>query len=65
MTVEEAKREYNEQLKRYEKAVKYFDTDSKDKEKFLPDFKILLSGLSQLLRIIKDYTQEEVWNGFK
>ena len=65
MTVKEAKREYNKQLKRYEKAIEYFDSNAMDKEQYLSDFQKLLAGLSDLLKKIGVYAQEEVWNGFK
>jgi len=65
MTIAEAQREYNEQLKRYYKALDYFDSDAKDKEKHFKDFQKLLLGLSSLLRMIGIYTPEEVLNGFE
>lgn len=65
MTVKEAKREYNKQLKRYEKAIEYFDSNAMDKEQYLSDFQKLLMGLSKLLKSIGVYAQEEVWRGFK
>ena len=65
MTIKEAKREYNKQLARYEKAVLFFDSDKPDKEKYLPDFQKLCKGLSEILSRIGTYSQEEVWEGFK
>lgn len=64
MTIKEAKKEYNKQLARYEKAVEFFDSDKAD-EKYLPDFQKLCMGLSELLNKVGIYTQEEVWEGFK
>lgn len=64
MTIKEAKKEYNKQLARYEKAVEFFDSEKAD-EKYLPDFQKLCMGLSALLNKVGIYTQEEVWEGFK
>ena len=65
MTIPEAKKEYNKQLKRYNKALEYFDSGDGDNEKYFKDFQKLLLGLSSLLKIIGTYTQEEVWYGFE
>ena len=65
MTVAQAKKEYNKQLERYYKAIDYFESEAKDKDKYLKDFQQLLLALSSLLRKIGVYSQEEVLGGFK
>lgn len=67
MTIEEAKKEYNKLLSRYEKAIGYFDNVSisqEDKERFLPDFQEVLKGLNHYLSKIEVYTNQEVLEGF-
>ena len=65
MTVVQAKKEYNKQLERYYKAIDYFESEAKDKDKFFKDFQQLLLALSSLLKKIGVYSQEEVLGGFK
>lgn len=67
MTIKEAKEEYNQLLKRYNKANEYFeraDISQEDKEKFLPHFQQVLYGLNYLLGKIEVYTNQEVMEGF-
>ena len=67
MTIKENKAEYNQLLKRYQKANEYFenkDISQAEKEMFLPEFQKVLSGMSFLLGEIKLYTKQEVMEGF-
>ena len=67
MTIAEAKKEYNQLLKRYNKANEYFgrtDISQDDKEKFLPHFQQVLYGLNYLLGKIEVYTNQEIMEGF-
>ncbi len=68
MDIENAKKEYNRLLERFNKANEYFDrTDvgQEEKEKFLPQFRKVLSHMSYLLGEIEVYTKQEVFEGFK
>lgn len=63
----EKKKEYNKLLERYYKADKYFDrTDitEREKEKYIPHFKEILSGLNNLLLEIGEYEEKEILGGF-
>ena len=67
MTVAEAKKEYNELLKRFHKANDYFDREDltvEEMEKYLPSFQEVLNGLNYLLSKIVVYTEQEVLEGF-
>ena len=67
MTIAEAQKEYNELLKRFHKANEYFESEKAtqiEKEKFLPQFQEILTGLNFLLSKIEVYTQQEVLEGF-
>lgn len=64
--MDKVKQEYNDLLKRYNKANDYFDRDIPliQKEKFLEDFKDILHGLNYCLARIEVYTRQEVLEGF-
>lgn len=67
MTIKEAKEEYNQLLKRYNKANEYFnrtDVTQEDKEKFLAHFQQVLYGLNYLLGKIEVYTNQQIMEGF-
>lgn len=62
-----AKQEYNALLKRYNKAVEYFDRKDipdSEKEKFIPSFLEILKGLNYYLSKIGVYTKKEILEGF-
>lgn len=68
MTILEVKVEYNNQLKRYHKAVEYFERDDVtqvEKENNLDNYKQVLNNLNILLGKMVDYTPQEVLEGFK
>ena len=68
MTVVEAKKKYNEQLKRYYKAVKYFereDITQEQKEENLNNYKIVLNNLNYLLSKVGSFEEDEVLGGFE
>jgi len=59
--------EYNKLLRRYEKAVDYFEKETIPQEKkliFLEDFQRILMSLSVLMAKIENMTDEEVLKGF-
>ena len=59
--------EYNKLLRRYEKAVDYFEKETIPQEKkliFLEDFQKILMSLSVLMAKIENMTDEEVLKGF-
>lgn len=67
MTITEAKKKYNQLLKRFNKAETYFDREDityAEKEKFLEDFEKILLGLSYYLTKIEVYTKQQVFTGF-
>ena len=67
MTIQEAKKEYNKLIKRFDKAEKYFDrkdVSQEEKEKFLPHFQEILKGLNYYLMKIEVYTEQERVGGF-
>ena len=68
MTVQEAKKEYNKLIKRFDKAEEYFerkDVSQEEKEKFLPHFQEIIKGLNNLLSKIEVYTEQERVGGFR
>lgn len=68
MTVTEAKKQYNELLKRYYKAGEYFereDISNSEKEQFLENFQQVLAGLNYYLGKIEVFTSQEVLEGFQ
>lgn len=68
MTILEAKQEYNNQLKRYNKAVEYFereDITQQQKEDNLDNYKQVLNNLNHLLGKIGVHGVEEVLEGFE
>jgi len=67
MTIAEAKKEYNALLKRYYKAVEYFDRKDipeSEKEKFIENFREILAGLNYYLSKIEVFTNQQVLEGF-
>ncbi len=61
------KKEYNELLKRYDKAVLYFNRDDiprEVKEKQIKNYQAILDGLNFYLGEIKTYTNKEAIEGF-
>lgn len=68
MTIKEAKREYNALLTRFNNAGEYFENDDipyTEKEKFLPYFQKILTGLNYHLSQIEVYTNQEILGGFQ
>ena len=60
--------EYNKLLRRYEKAVDYFEKETIPQEKkltFLEDYQKILIGLSVLMLKIGNMEDEEVLGGFR
>lgn len=67
MTIAEAKQEYNALLKRYNKAVEYFDRKDipeTEKEKFIDNFQEILTGLNYYLSKIEVFTNQQILEGF-
>ncbi|WP_130807668.1 hypothetical protein [Senegalia massiliensis] len=67
MTVKEAKIEYNKLLKRYNKAIIYFDREDipyHEKENQIVNFKNILKGLNYYLGKIGPHTSKETMGGF-
>ena len=65
--MEEAKREYNKLLERFNKANNYFENENipnTEKEKYLSSFNEILAGLNYYLGKIEVYTNQEVLEGF-
>lgn len=65
--MDELKLEYNKSLKRYYKAMEYFDRkdiSQEEKEKYLPNFQEILNKLNYLLSKLEVYTNQEVMEGF-
>lgn len=67
MDKKEAKKKYDELLKRYYDAESYFNNRNiphEEKEKHLNDFIEILKGLNHLLGIIGTYTTKNMLEGF-
>lgn len=65
--MEEAKREYNKLLERFNKANNYFENENipnTEKEKYLSSFNEILAGLNYYLGKIEVYTNREILEGF-
>jgi F0F1-type ATP synthase delta subunit len=65
---ESLKREYNELLKREEKAVEYLDDNSiplETRENYFSEYKKILDRLNEILELIGRYKREEILEGFK
>jgi hypothetical protein len=63
----QARHWYNIYLERHHKAVTYFESNVslEKKKEWQPRYKDVVDSLNELLRIIGEYTEDEVLNGFK
>ncbi len=70
LTIENFKKAYNFNLKRFKKAEKYFETCSEDEsEKWLPELVSVIDAMGTVLEALDrrgvHATSEEIENGFK